>query len=95
MVMGPLFLPYFDSDRVYLLMMIRFIIPVVALGLPLFFHLVSRIRLSTGRTQLAKAIQGSVLLVFIGFFLFLLPQYSGLQATVVNEFNVADMASEQ
>jgi Dolichyl-phosphate-mannose-protein mannosyltransferase len=95
MVMGPLFLPYFDSERIYLLMMIRFIIPIVALGLPLFFHHVSRMRHFTGRTHLATSLQGGVLLLFLSLFSLLLPQYMALQSTVINEFNVADKAGEQ
>ncbi len=95
MVMGPLFLPYFDSDRVYLLIMLRFIIPIIALGLPLFFHLVSRMRHFSGRTTLAALLQSSVVLLFLSFFLLLLPQYSGLQSTVATEFSVADRVGEQ
>ena len=91
-VMGPLFLPYFDSEPVYLLLMIRFIIPVVALGLPLFFHIISRFKLFTGKVMLGAILQGGVLLLFLSGFLIIIPQYSGLQASVLNEFNVADRA---
>ena len=43
MVMCPLFLPYFGGERVYLLLMLRFLVPVVALGLPVLFNLVRRL----------------------------------------------------
>ena len=44
MVMCPLFLPYFGGERVYLLLMLWFLAPVVTLGLPVLFHLVKRVR---------------------------------------------------
>ncbi len=87
MTMGPLFLPYFDSERVYFLMMIRFLIPVVALGLPLLFDLLSR----QGTT---KKLGYVLLCVLLLGYPMVVPHYSGLQAMVLREFDIADQVGE-
>ena len=94
MVLGPLFLPYFDSERVYLLMMIRFIIPIVALGLPILFHLVSRLRLLYTSDLVTRFIQAVVIVSLLVGYPLIIPQYAGLQDTVLDEFSVADRAGE-
>lgn len=90
MVLGPLFLPYFESERVYLLMMIRFLIPVMALGLPVFFHQVSKLGHVEGIGSNIRLIRGVVILVLLLGYPLIIPQYMGLQGMVLNEFDIAD-----
>ena len=90
MVLGPLFLPYFESERVYLLMMIRFLIPVIALGLPVFFHQVSKLYLVEWIGSKIRFIQVGVVGVLLIGYPLVLPQYMGLQGTVLDEFDIAD-----
>jgi hypothetical protein len=87
MVMVPLFLPYFGGERLYLLLMLRFLVPVVALGLPVLFHLVRR--LGGGWCLLV----GTLGIFFLAS-VFVVPLYAGLQGTVVYEFSVADRVGE-
>ena len=89
MVMCPLFLPYFDGEPVYLLMMLRFLVPVVALGLPPLFHLFTRLRLRYDNQKVIRCLQVGVFIVFFVLYPVLLPCYSGLQGTVLDEFAVA------
>ncbi|MCW4012156.1 MAG: glycosyltransferase family 39 protein [Candidatus Bathyarchaeota archaeon] len=83
MVMAPLFLPYFGGERRYLLMMIRFLVPIVALGLPVLFHFVRRFQFGW------CLLVGTLGIFFLGS-VFVVPLYGGLQGTVVDEFGVAD-----
>lgn len=88
MILGPLFLPYFEKDRLFLLMMIRFVNPLVALGLPIVFNLIMNVR----------GFYGNILRYFrIGFLLFLLliypsiaVEYRNLQGLIIDEFAEAD-----
>ncbi len=89
MVMCPLFLPYFDSEPRYLLMMLRFFVPVVAFGLPPLFHLFNRLRLMVG-SRVVWCLQVGILAVFLLGFPVLVPRYAGLQTCVLDEFAVAD-----
>jgi hypothetical protein len=90
MVLGPLFLPYFESERVYLLLMIRFLIPVIALGLPVFFHQVSKLGHVAGIGSNIRLIRGVVIVVLLLGYPLIIPQYMRLQGTVLNEFDTAD-----
>ena len=87
MVMCPLFLPYFSGESVYLLLMLRFLVPVVALGLPVLFHLLRRVRFGW-------CLLVGTLGIFFFSSLFVVPLYAGLQGTVVGEFVVADRVGE-
>jgi len=94
-VMCPLFLPYFESEPVYLLLMIRFLVPVVALGLPLLFHMVSRLRLLIGFERLVVFLQIGFLFLMLASYPVLLPRYSALQEEVLEDFTAADMAGAE
>lgn len=89
MVMTPLVMPYFDSERLHLLLMMRFFIPITALGLPLLFHAISRlegVNIVLGSSKILRV--GVFLLLLSGFLV--IPEYVALQGTVQNEFYIAD-----
>jgi hypothetical protein len=90
LVMCPLFLPYFESEPVYLLLMMRFLVPVVALGLPLLFHMVSRLRLFMGAERFVVYLQIGFLFIMFAGYPVLLPMYSALQEEVHEDFIAAD-----
>jgi len=95
MILGPLFLPYFESERVYLLMMLRFLIPAVALGLPILFHQLSKLNPNPETDSRIRWVQiGLVVVLLAGYPLFL-SQYSGLQGAVVKEFDIADRVGSE
>ena len=94
MVMAPLVMPYFDSERVHLLLMMRFFVPITALGLPLLFHAVARLEGFNMFLGTSGAIRvGVIALILTGFVG--LPEYITLQGTVQNEDAIADAISEQ
>lgn len=94
MVMSPLVLPYFDSERVHLLLMMRFFIPITAIGLPLLFHAVSRLEMSSIVLSTGRVLRVGVLLILLSGFL-VLPEYVALQGIVQNEYDIADAISEE
>jgi hypothetical protein len=89
MVMSPLVMPYFDFERVHLLLMMRFFIPITALGLPLLFHAISRLEGVNIVLGSSKILRVGVLLLLLSGFL-VIPEYVALQGTVQNEFSIAD-----
>ncbi len=94
MVMAPLVMPYFDSERVHLLLMMRFFIPITALGLPLLFHAISRLEGVNIVLGSSKTLRVGVFLLLLSGFL-VIPEYVALQGTVQNEFSIADTIAEQ
>jgi len=93
-VMTPLVLPYFDSERVHLLLMMRFFIPIAAIGMPLFFHVVSRlegVNIILGASKVVRV--GILVLILTGFLV--LPEYIALQGTVQEEYEIADAIFDQ
>jgi len=89
MVLSPLFLPYFESDISFLLMMIRFILPIVALGLPLFFKVISQIELYQISVLRKFVKTGFIVAMFLSNFL-TIPHYMILQNSIIEEFEVVD-----
>ena len=94
MVMTPLVMPYFDSRRVYLLLMMRFFIPIAALGFPLLFHLISILnRDNRNRGVTMKMRLGVIVCILLGYLL--VPEYHALQGVVDSEFDLADSAASR
>lgn len=87
-VLSPLVLPYLNYYRIHLLMMLRFVVPSVAFGLPPLFHLVSRFELKYKRQNVSKVLRFGIVGLFLTSLL-LVPEYHQMQETVLNEFNVA------
>ena len=92
MIMSPLVMPYFDSRRVYLLLMMRFFIPIAALGFPLLFHLISRpSRDNRNRGVTKKMRLGVITCLLLGYLI--VPEYLTLQGVIESEFDLADSAA--
>jgi len=94
MVMTPLVMPYFDSEKIHLLLMMRFFVPITALGLPLLFHAVSRVEGVNILLGASKVLRVVILVILLTGFL-LLPEYVVLQDTVQDEYVLADAIAEQ
>ena len=94
MVLSPLVLPYLDSRRTYLLLILRFLIPIAALGFPLLFHLFGRLRRDNrNRGVTMKMRLGVIAGLLLGFFL--VPEYHALQGVVESEFDLTDSAASR
>ena len=94
MVMSPLVIPYFDSERVHLLLMMRFFVPITALGLPLLFHAISRLEGTNMVLGASRGLRLGFIAILLSGFL-VLPEYVALQGTVSNEYAIADDISAQ
>ena len=92
-VLSPLVLPYLGDNRTHLLVMLRFLVPIIALGLSPLFHCVSRFELNSRKPIISKLMRLGILsILFTGFNL--VPEYQMMQGAVQNEFNTADRVAD-
>lgn len=89
MVMTPLVLPYLGENTGNFLIMLRLLVPSVAFGLPLLYHLVSRLEYRIRSTVKPNILRVLILgIVLSGYAL--TPSYSKMQETVSYEFSIVD-----
>jgi len=77
-----------------MLMMLRFLIPIVALGLPPLIHLISMTLRRRGLRPLVRLMQVGLFALFLLGYPVLMPSYASLQGVVENEFYYADRVGE-
>ena len=90
---APLFLPYLAVGGEPLRLMARFAIPPIALGLPVFTHLLTRLQNVEGWGKASRAFSAALPVGLLALNLVAAPHYMGLQGTVEAEFQVADQAA--
>lgn len=89
-VLTPIFLTYLGSDHSSLLIMLRMVNPVAALGLPVVVHF-TRTKLEKPLPELRARPVYIMATFFLVSYLWLLPAYSGFQAYTEEAFISADI----
>ena len=89
-VLTPIFLTYLGSDHFSLLLMLRMMNPVAALGLPMLVHF-SHTSLEKPLPELRVKPEHAVAALFLLSYLFFLPTYGGYQAYTEEAFLSADI----
>jgi hypothetical protein len=89
-VLTPIFLTYLGSDQFSLLIMLRMVNPVAALGLPVLVHF-SHVSLEKPLPVLRLRPEHVVAAVFLLSYLWFLPAYGGYQAYTEEAFISADI----
>ncbi len=91
MVLGPIFVPYAGSSLTPLLIMLRMMVPIVALGSSTLVHLVSEYEPVVTKMRGIQIEKGLILISLLSFAYFV-PAYSGFQGETVEAFLSADEA---
>jgi hypothetical protein len=89
-VLTPIFLTYLGSDNFSLLIMLRMVNPLAALGLPVLVHF-SRTSLEKPLPEARVRPEHVVAALFLLSYLWFLPAYGGYQAYVEEAFISADI----
>ena len=89
-VLTPIFITYLGSDRSSLLIMLRMVNPLAALGLPVIVHF-SHILLEKPLVELRVRPEHVVAALFLLSYLWFLPTYSGYKAYAEEAFISADI----
>lgn len=92
--MTPLFFPYLGVNRIHLLIMLRLIIPSVAFGLPLLFHLATRLEHRISSNRISNLVRLLLLSGILSGYL-LTTYYSAMQTHVQYEHSIADRVGQE
>lgn len=91
-VLTPIFITYLGSNQLSFLVMLRMIVPIMALGLPLIIHYSTLFWRRTGIDYDFTFIEPILILLFLTSFLYFVPVYSGYQIHTETAFASADIA---